>query len=115
MSGPKLKRGRCGGVGGSHPGRRHAPPSTVLGETIARDMKLPLPRARKQLVGDLDAILTKALRKAPSERYASVAEFKADLQRFLDHKPVLATPDSAGYRAQNSLRPIACSPRLEPA
>ncbi len=75
-------------------------PSTVLGEAVARDMKLPLPRARKQLSGDLDAILTKALRKAPSERYASVAEFKADLHRYLEHRPVLATPDSALYRAR---------------
>ena len=96
----KLKRGSAAELEEAILAADTRRPSTVLGETIARDMKLPLPRARKQLVGDLDAILTKALRKAPSERYASVAEFKADLQRFLDHKPVLATPDSAGYRAR---------------
>jgi TolB-like protein/Tfp pilus assembly protein PilF len=40
----------------------------------------------------LDAILSKALRKNPEERYASAAEMDADLARYLKGQPVRARP-----------------------
>lgn len=55
--------------------------------------------ARKVLQGDLDTIVLKALRKAPSERYATVGELADDLERYLQGEPVRARPDSAWYRA----------------
>lgn len=56
------------------------------------------PALRKALRGDLDAILGKALKKSPQERYASVDALAQDLQRHLRREPVLARPDSARYR-----------------
>jgi eukaryotic-like serine/threonine-protein kinase len=41
---------------------------------------------------ELDTIILKALSKNPAERYATAGEMAADLQRFLDHKPILARP-----------------------
>jgi eukaryotic-like serine/threonine-protein kinase len=55
---------------------------------------------RKQLSGDLDSILNKALKKEPAERYATVAAFADDLRRHLDDTPVLARPDTLRYRAR---------------
>ena len=46
----------------------------------------------------------KALEKARERRYASVAEFAADIQRHLEHRPVLASPPSRLYRARKFLR-----------
>jgi len=60
-------------------------------------------RAR-QLRGDLDTILAKALKKAPAERYATVDAFAGDVQRHLAGTPVLARPDSVGYRASRIVR-----------
>ncbi len=59
----------------------------------------PDPRAARQLRGDLDSILNKALKKTPSERYATMDAFSRDLQRHLDGKPVEARPDGLPYRA----------------
>ena len=53
---------------------------------------------RRALEGDLDNILGKALKKDPSERYASVGAFADDLKRFLTHEPVQARPDTIPYR-----------------
>ena len=55
-------------------------------------------------MGDLDTVLSKALRKVPAERYQTVAAFADDLQRFLRHEPVSARGDSLGYRARKFVR-----------
>jgi hypothetical protein len=48
---------------------------------------------------DVDMIVMKSLRKEPGRRYASVAQLSEDVRRFLDGRPVLASPDSFRYRA----------------
>ncbi|MEO8525984.1 MAG: serine/threonine-protein kinase [Caldimonas sp.] len=58
------------------------------------------PTLKRQLAGDLDAILNKALKKDPAERYATVAAFAEDIERHLRHAPVSARPDRIGYRAR---------------
>lgn len=52
----------------------------------------------KQLKGDLDIIVLKALRKEPQRRYASVEQFSEDIRRHLAHLPIAARKDTAGYR-----------------
>ena len=54
--------------------------------------------------GGVRAAVPVALKKAPAERYASVAAFAEDLRRYLDHRPVLARPDSLAYRARKYVR-----------
>ena len=61
-------------------------------------------RLRRQLTGDLETILGKALKKNPEERYASVTEFADDLRRYLDHQPIGARPDTMRYRAAKFAR-----------
>lgn len=61
-------------------------------------------KRRDVLAGDLDAILTKALKKAPQDRYGSVAAFAADVRRYLDHQPISARPDVFAYRAGKFMR-----------
>jgi eukaryotic-like serine/threonine-protein kinase len=50
------------------------------------------------LRGDLDRIVLHALRKRPEERYASTAELRADIQRYLAGEAVLARGMGRGYR-----------------
>ncbi len=58
----------------------------------------------RQLRGDLDAVLLKALRKDPASRYPTVAALASDLQRHLDGQPVLARRGTWRYRAGKALR-----------
>jgi serine/threonine protein kinase/Tol biopolymer transport system component len=46
----------------------------------------------RELRGDLDAIVLKALAKRPLDRYQSVASLAKDLRRYLDRKPIEALP-----------------------
>jgi serine/threonine-protein kinase len=71
---------------------------------------------RGALGGDLDTIVLKALKKAPRERYPSVAALGSDLRRHLALEPIAARPDSVAYRAASSsgatARPSRCPPWL---
>ncbi len=59
---------------------------------------------RHRLRGDLDTIVLKAMKKEPAERYATASALADDLTRYLDHRPVLARPDSALYRARKFVK-----------
>lgn len=61
-------------------------------------------RLRRELQGDLDTILAKALKKKPAERYASVSAFGDDLRRYLRHEPISARPDAVSYRVRKYAR-----------
>jgi serine/threonine protein kinase len=62
------------------------------------DESPPAPsRVRHGLPRDLDAIVLKAIAKAPAQRYASVAELAADIDRLRAGRPVLARAPSAAY------------------
>jgi serine/threonine-protein kinase len=54
----------------------------------------------RQLRGDIDAIVAKALRKDPAKRYPSVESMAADIQRHLHGEPVLAQPHGRWYSAR---------------
>lgn len=74
---------------------------------VARDADLrgtTPERLRRALAGDLDTIALKALAKEPARRYTSVGVLADDVRRYLDGMPVLARPDSFGYRASKFVR-----------
>lgn len=58
----------------------------------------------RQLGGDLDNIILKALRKEPERRYSDVTTLSDDLDRHLHGRPVRARPDTLGYRAAKFVR-----------
>jgi serine/threonine-protein kinase len=55
-------------------------------------------RLRRELSGDLENIVQKALKKQPEDRYLTAAAFADDVRRYLQREPGLARPDSAWYR-----------------
>jgi tetratricopeptide (TPR) repeat protein len=59
----------------------------------------PSEKTSGTLDSDIDAIVLKALRKEPEERYASVDQFIADLQAYLDGRPVAARQGNFRYYA----------------
>lgn len=56
------------------------------------------PGRAKALRGDLDAIILKALKRVPEDRYQSASELADDIDRFLNSQPVRAQPDRPVYR-----------------
>ncbi|MCU0754233.1 MAG: serine/threonine-protein kinase [Xanthomonadales bacterium] len=67
--------------GGSTSSAQSAPSSGPGAGPPVRALRIP---------DDVDAIVQKALRREPEQRYGSVRELAEDLQRFLDARPVLA-------------------------
>jgi serine/threonine-protein kinase len=61
----------------------------LLSRLLAGEMRLPR---------DLDLIVKTALRPEPERRYGSVSALAADLERFLEGRPIAARPDTAAYR-----------------
>jgi hypothetical protein len=57
------------------------------------------PTLSRRLAGDLDTIILHAMQREPERRYHSAEQLAEDLRRYLDHRPVMARPDSPGYRA----------------
>jgi serine/threonine protein kinase len=54
--------------------------------------------------GDLNWIAVKALEKVRQRRYCSVTDLAADLRRYMEHRPVLASPPSRLYRVRQFIR-----------
>src|SRR5436190_22392825 len=61
-------------------------------------------RLSRQLRGDLDWIVMKALEKDRSRRYETATGFAADVRRYLDDEPVLAGPPTARYRLRKFVK-----------
>lgn len=91
----ELLAGRRAFVGSVRPGIDEAvPPSRVLKGTSDYNL----------VRGDLDAITAKAMHAVPARRYASAADMREDLQRYLDHRPINARPDTWHYRVGKLVR-----------
>ncbi len=56
-------------------------------------------RLHRQLRGDLDVIVLKALQVEPERRYVSVEQFSRDIEHFLDGRPIVAQRDTWTYRS----------------
>jgi tetratricopeptide (TPR) repeat protein len=59
---------------------------------------------RPLLRGDLDHIVLRCLRKSPAERYPSADALAADLEAWLDGRPVSAVPPSRTYKIRKWIR-----------
>lgn len=66
--------------------REATPPSTVAPPAVAAGLR-----------GDLDTIVSTALRKAASERYATVEALASDLRAWREGRPIAAAPASLAY------------------
>lgn len=58
---------------------------------------------RKALRGEIDAILAKALKTDPAQRYATADAFADDIGRYLAGETVAARPDSRWYRLRKAI------------
>ncbi|MCW8870756.1 MAG: serine/threonine-protein kinase [Proteobacteria bacterium] len=56
------------------------------------------PRLKQKLSGELSAIIAKAMHIDAASRYRSAQQLLEDIQRFKNHQPVQAKPDSSAYR-----------------
>jgi serine/threonine-protein kinase len=78
----------------SHPPSPEEPSVDELAARRGTDAR----RLRRELSGDLQQIVAKAMQKEPAWRYASVRELAADIRHYLANEPVQAAADSWGYR-----------------
>lgn len=77
-------------------------PVPALSTVAAANPDAPLPS--RALRGDLDAVVAKALRKEPAQRYATVDALKLDVLRVLRGEPVAAREGARLYRFGHFLR-----------
>ena len=73
---------------------------TSLGETrndVASTRNTNPQQLSRQLKGDLDWIVMKAIEKDRERRYATANALAVDCQNYLSHAPIVARPPSAGY------------------
>jgi serine/threonine protein kinase/Tfp pilus assembly protein PilF len=61
-------------------------------------------RLRRELSGDLDAIVARTLALEPEKRYGSAEQLADDLERWLEHQPVQARRASLAHRARSFVR-----------
>lgn len=80
-----------------------APSRFVAQHVTVRHSKVPAPNGVR-IPADIDAIVLKAMRREPQQRYASVRELSDDLRRFLGSQPVLARRRQWAYRAQRFMQ-----------
>ena len=84
--------------------RRLAVMDAAAADDIAAHRQTDATSLRRQVDGDLNWITAKALEKLRHRRYPSVAELAADIQRYLENLPVLASPPGRLYRMRKFVR-----------
>jgi WD40 repeat protein/tRNA A-37 threonylcarbamoyl transferase component Bud32 len=75
------------------------PSRVTASEAVARARATAAKRLARELKGELDTIVFKALKKSPHERYKTADAFGEDIARYLRGDVVLAQRDSVAYRA----------------
>jgi eukaryotic-like serine/threonine-protein kinase len=76
--------------------------SEMLAIAMARGISAE--KLQRRLVGDVDAIVMRALRKEPQHRYGSVEQLAADVRRHLTQEPVHARQGTWFYYSQRFIR-----------
>jgi hypothetical protein len=80
--------------------------AAAISDTAAQQRNLADARAlAAALRGDLDAVIARALRKDPAERYASADHLAADLRNVLAQCPIAERASERWYRVRMALRP----------
>ena len=72
--------------------------------TIAQARRDATANLARTLRSELEWIPLKALRKERSERYGSPVELAKDIENYLSGRPLVAAPESAGYRVRKYVR-----------
>lgn len=80
------------------------PGAPSLEAAICTAEPTPPRRLDPRVPADLDAVVRKALRKPPDERYQSVEAFAEDLRAFLEHRPVRARSGTVWYATRRFAR-----------
>ncbi len=78
-------------------------PSTVVEAHAGQCRGTSREALRRQLSGDLDAIVLMALQKEPGRRYPSVQALADDIERHLEGQPIQARADGLGTRVARRL------------
>jgi len=89
-------------------------PSIQFGQRVTTEREVAVNTARLRstephelvtlLRGDLDWITIKALEKDRARRYGIPSELAADLERYLQSRPIVARPASTAYRVRKYVR-----------
>jgi tetratricopeptide (TPR) repeat protein/tRNA A-37 threonylcarbamoyl transferase component Bud32 len=90
-------------AGQSPYGKTERPGRELMAAVCLEEPKAPS-SVKRELRGDLDAIVLKALRKNPAERYVSADQFSEDIDRYLEGRPVRAQRGAFSYVAGKFLR-----------
>jgi tetratricopeptide (TPR) repeat protein len=80
------------------------PPQDITPESVSATREGDPEKLERRLRGDLDAIILKALRKDPKDRYGSADQMAEDIRRHLDGRPVLARKNTGAYIARKFLQ-----------
>jgi serine/threonine protein kinase len=100
----------CGGLPYrlKHGTRVELQSAIISGDTIppsrAAELRADSKRLARELRGDLDGVILKAIEKDPARRYPSAESFARDLTRYLRGEAVEARPASTFYRARKFVR-----------
>jgi len=78
-------------------------PSTRLSASESDD-EIDTRSLMRELKGDLDWVVMKAIAKDRTRRYQSASELAADVRRYLADEPVLASAPSTAYRVRKFVR-----------
>lgn len=77
---------------------------TQAAQRIRDEVPIPLGQIRRELRGEIETIVAKALEKHRHRRYQSAHALGSDLRRFLTGEPIEAKRDSAMYMLHMTLR-----------
>jgi serine/threonine protein kinase/TolA-binding protein len=61
-------------------------------------------KLERELAGDIDAIIMRAMRKEPQHRYSSIDQFIADIRHYLANEPVQARQGNWAYYSSRFIR-----------
>jgi serine/threonine protein kinase len=79
-------------------------PGSQSAEQIAKHRRTDPQTLRRQLSGDLDWIVMKAMEKDRTRRYQTAGALAEDIRRSLCNEPIMARPPSTAYRLRKFAR-----------